>query len=131
MNFHENPANPFSLVKRQEWFKWCSTKFSQNILTWNYILFTVSYQNTLLKPENPNQNHMTSGHKDVRYVIKTLGMPQIHQLCNKDINYATKTSVMPRRHQSTTKTGCKDTNVTKTMTSGWVIIRKSHITTQG
>ena len=79
--------------------KKCSTKLSQNISTWNYILFTVSYQNTLLKPENPTQGHMTSRHKDVRYATKTSVMPQRHQLCHKDIIYFTKTLVVPPRHQ--------------------------------
>ena len=31
----------------------------------------MSYQNTLLKPENPTQGHMTSHHKDVRCATKT------------------------------------------------------------
>ena len=68
----------------------------------------MSYQNTLSKPENPTQGHMTSPHKDVRYATKTS-------------SYATKTSVMPQRHQSATKRGCQDTNVTETTTFGWVI----------
>ena len=73
---------------------------SQNISKWNYILFTVSYQNTILKPENPTQGYMTNHHKDVRYAtnisryamktssyaMKALVMPQRHQLCHKDIN---------------------------------------------
>ena len=53
----------------------------------------MSYQNTLLKPENSTQCHMTSCHKDDRYAIKMLGMPQRHQLCHEDISYATKTSI--------------------------------------
>ena len=60
----------------------------------------MSYQNTLLKPKNSTQCHMTSCHKDVRYAIKTLGVPrrcQImsrkHKLCDEDISYATKTSI--------------------------------------
>ena len=70
------------------------------------LLFTVSYQNTLLKPKNPTQGHMTSYHKDVRgapktssYATKVSIMPQRHQLCHKDISFAMKTSVMPQRHQ--------------------------------
>ena len=85
----------FSLVKWQEWFKQCNTKLSQNISTWNYILFTVSYQNILLQPENPTQGHVTSCHKDVKYAMKTSIMPRRHQLCHKDIICATKTSIMP------------------------------------
>ena len=85
----------FSLVKWQEWFKQCNTKLSQNISTWNYILFTVSYQNILLQPENPTQGHVTSCHKDVKYAMKTSIMPRRHQLCHKDISCATKTSIMP------------------------------------
>ena len=68
------------LIKWQEWLKEYSTKLSQNISTWNYIPFAVSYQNTLLKPENPTQGHMTSRHKDVKYATKTS-------------SYATKTSI--------------------------------------
>ena len=77
---------------------------SQNISTWNYIPFTVSDQNTLLKPENPTQGYMTNHHKDVKYATKisryamktssyamkchkTLVVPQRHQLCHKDINH--------------------------------------------
>ena len=70
------------------------------------LLFTVSYQNTLLKPKNPTQGHMTSCHKDVRgapktssYATKVSVMPRSYQLCHKGINYATKTSVLPWRHQ--------------------------------
>ena len=118
----------FFLIKRLEWLKECSTKLSQSIPTWNYVLYTVSYQKTLLKPENPTQGHMTNLHKDVRdatktssYATKTSIMPRRHQLCHKDINYTTKTLVMPRRHQSATRMGCQDTNVTKTMISSWVI----------
>ena len=70
----------FFLIKWQEWLKEYSTKLSQNISTWNYIPFAVSYQNTLLKPENPTQGHMTSRHKDVKYATKTS-------------SYATKTSI--------------------------------------
>ena len=73
-------------------------KLFQSISTCNYVLFIVSYQNTLLKPENPTQGHITS--------CQTLSMPQRHQvmpwrhqLCHEDINYATKISIMPRRHQ--------------------------------
>ena len=49
------------------------------------LLYTMSYQNTIPKPENPTQGHMTSHHKDVSYAMNTLVMPQRHGLCHEDI----------------------------------------------
>ena len=74
---------------------------SQNISTWNYIPFTVSDQNTLLKPENPTQGYMTNHHKDVKYATKisryAMKTSSYAMKCHKDISCATKTSVMPQR----------------------------------
>ena len=86
-------AKPFFLIKWQERLKECSINLSQNILIWNYILFTISYQNTLLKPENSTQGHITSRHKDIMYDTTTSIIPQRHRLCHEDISYATKTSI--------------------------------------
>jgi len=51
----------------------------------------VSYQNTIQKPKNPTQGHITSCHKCVRYATKTSIMPQRHQVMPHHF--------MPRRHQ--------------------------------
>ena len=64
-------AKLFFLIKWQDWLKECRIKLSQNISIWNYILFTVSYQNTLLKPENSTQGHMQAAIKTSSYATKT------------------------------------------------------------
>ena len=81
----------------------------------------MSYQNTLLKPENPTQGHTASRHKDVRYATKTSSYamktssyamktsitPRRHQLCHEDINYAMKTSIMPQNINPPQRQGAK------------------------
>ena len=53
----------------------------------------MSYQNTIPKPKNPTQGHITSFHKDISYATKTTIMPRRYQICHKYINYATKKSI--------------------------------------
>ena len=93
-------------------------KISQHETTY-YILWAI--KTLFQKLKNPNQGHMTSHHKDIKYATKKSimpwrhqVMPRRHQICHKDIKYAMKTLIMPQKHQSTTKTRCQDSNVTKT-----------------